>query len=183
MRPSPSAEEPTFLDLSKIDPNKVIYSEEVLTQLNTNLWSVLEHTDLMRSYGLPLKRAVLLEGPYGTGKTLAGTLTAKRAVENGWTFILVRPGQDDLFTALKTAQVYAPAVVWFEDIDGLAKGGTDEQISRLLDALDGAQTKGHAVVAGFTRTASTVSRRASFVLVDSMRVSRSVRSMPWRTRS
>jgi ATP-dependent 26S proteasome regulatory subunit len=41
-------------------------------------------------------------------------------------------------------------VVWFEDIDKLAKGGTDEEISKLLDALDGAQNKGHAVVAGFT---------------------------------
>jgi DNA polymerase III delta prime subunit len=144
------AQEPGYVDLSKIDPKKVIYSDDVLTQLDTNLWSLLRYTELQKSLGLPLKRAVLLEGPYGTGKTLAGTLTAKEAVEHGWTFILCRSGQDNLFDTLKTAQIYAPAVVWFEDIDKLAKGGTDEEISKLLDALDGAQNKGHAVVAGFT---------------------------------
>lgn len=144
------ADDPGYVDLSKIDPKRVIYSNSVLTQLDTNLWSLLKHTKLMQTLGLPLKRAVLLEGPYGTGKTLAGTLTAKEAVEHGWTFILCRSGQDNLFDTLKTAQLYAPAVVWFEDIDTLARGGTEEEISKLLDALDGAQNKGHAVVAGFT---------------------------------
>lgn len=144
------AADPGFVDTSKIDPSRVIYSDEVLQQLDTNLWSLLRYTEKMKALKLPLKRAVLLEGPYGTGKTLAGTLTAKEAADNGWTFILVRPGQDNLFNALKTAQIYAPAVVWFEDIDTLARGGTDDQISKLLDALDGAQNKGHAVVAGFT---------------------------------
>lgn len=145
------AELPTFLDLSKLDPSKVIYSDEVLQSLDTNLWSLLRHTALMEEFRIPLKRAVLLEGPYGTGKTMAGTLTAKEAAENGWTFILCRAADgDNLYDTLKTAQVYSPSVVWFEDIDKLATGGTVEEISKLLDALDGAQTKGNAVVAGFT---------------------------------
>lgn len=144
------AAEARFLDLTKIDPNKVIYSTEVMEQLSTHMWSLLRHTDKMRELQLPLKRAILLEGPYGTGKTLAGTLTAKEAVENGWTFILCRPGEDNLYEVLKTAQIYAPAVVWYEDIDTLASGGSSEEISKLLDALDGAQGKGHEVLAGFT---------------------------------
>jgi transitional endoplasmic reticulum ATPase len=142
--------EPQFLDTSGIDPAKVIYSEDVMVQLETNLWSVLRHGDAMKSAGLDLKRSVLVEGPYGTGKTLAGQLTAKEAVDNGWTFIVCRPGNDDLFETLQTAQLYAPAVVWFEDIDTLAKGSSDSQVSRLLDALDGVQNKGVDVIAGFT---------------------------------
>lgn len=144
------AEMPGFLDTDRLDPNTVVYSEEVLTQLNANVWSLLDHTEVMREFKIPLKRAVLVEGPYGTGKTLAGMLTAQRAVKNGWTFLLCRPGQDDLFDVLKTAQLYAPAVVWFEDIDILAKGGTDQDISVLLDALDGITSKGGEVIAGFT---------------------------------
>lgn len=144
------AKRPEFVDLTKIDPNKVIYSDSVLTQLDANLWSLLRHTEVMRANGIPLKRAVLLEGPYGTGKTLAGTLTAKEAVDNNWTYLLCRTGKDDLYETLNTAQLYAPSVVWFEDIDTLAKGGTDSEIARLLDALDGAQSKGQEVIAGFT---------------------------------
>lgn len=144
------ADQPEFLDLSKLDESKVVYSDEVLAQLNANLWSLIEHTDTMRDLGIPLKRAVLLEGPFGTGKSLAGALTAKRAKENGWTFILARPGKDDLFTVLNTAKLYAPAVVQFEDIDVIASKGNEQQISSLLDALDGIGNKTNGVVAMFT---------------------------------
>lgn len=144
------AGEPAFLNTTTVDPATVIYSAEVMTQLNANLWALLDHTDVMRSLRIPLKRAVLVEGPYGTGKTLAGALTAQRAVANGWTYVLCRPGVDDLMTTLRTAQLYAPAVVWFEDIDTVGSGGNSMYISRLLDALDGVTAKGAEVVAGFT---------------------------------
>lgn len=144
------ADMPGFLDLTGVDPEKVVYSQDVITQLDANLWSLLKYTDTMRAAGLSLKRSILVEGTYGTGKTLAGYLTAQTAVANEWTFILCRPGQDNLFDTLKTAQLYAPAVVWFEDIDVLASGGSAEDIAKLLDALDGMQGKGVNVVAGFT---------------------------------
>lgn len=144
------AAEPTYLDFSGVDENKVVYSAEVMAQLNANLWSALTHTDTWRELGIPLKRAVLVEGPYGTGKTLAGVLTARKARDNGWTFILVRPGVDNLFDALNTAKLYAPAVVWFEDFDTIAGGGTSMDVSRVLDALDGASAKGREIIAGFT---------------------------------
>lgn len=144
------AEQPEFLDLSGIDESKVVYSQDVLTQLNSNVWALIEHTATMQELGVPLKRAVLLEGPYGTGKTLAGALTAQRAQKNGWTFILARPGKDDLFDVLNTAKLYAPAVVQFEDIDTKAEGGSTVEISRLLDVLDGISNKTSGVVALFT---------------------------------
>jgi hypothetical protein len=142
--------EPNFLDLNKVDPKQVIYTNDVMVQLETNVWSALRYSDTMRSNGIDLKRAVLVEGPYGTGKTLAGMLTAKEAVDNGWTFILARPGKDDLMEVLQTAQLYAPAVVWYEDIDIVAQGSDDVQISRLLDVLDSITNKGTEILAGFT---------------------------------
>lgn len=142
--------EPMFLDTSAVKPEEVVYSEDVLVQLETNMWSLLRYTDAIRNNRIPLKRAILVEGPYGTGKTLAGQLTAREAVANGWTFILARPGKDDLEEVLQTAQLYGPAVVWYEDIDTVAQGHSDVQISKLLDALDGIQAKGAEVLAGFT---------------------------------
>ena len=140
--------EPGFLDLSGVDESKVVYSQEVLTQLNANVWSLLEHSQAMRDNGLPLKRAVLFAGPYGTGKTLGAYLTAKKAVENGWTLIFVRPGKDSLSAAMATAKLYQPAVVFFEDVDTTSDPETD--VTHLLDVFDGIQSKGTEIIAIFT---------------------------------
>lgn len=140
---------PTFLDVRKVDPAHVVYSDDVLQQLNTNVWALIEHTGLMRELGESLKRAVLLEGPYGTGKSLAAFLTAQRCVENGWTFLFVKPG-DDLDNAMRTAQLYSPAVVFFEDIDVIGEAGDPARVSKLLDSFDGIGAKGAEVVAILT---------------------------------
>lgn len=147
------SEEPGFVNVETVNPDHVVYSDTTIRQLEANLWSLIRYTEEMRANKVPLKRAVLLEGPYGTGKSLAGMLTAQEAVKNGWTYIVVRPGQDKLFDALKTAVVYAPAVVLFEDIDTLAaneNASSDMDISKLLDALDGVTNKNGEVVAMFT---------------------------------
>jgi AAA+ superfamily predicted ATPase len=144
------ADNPSFLNTSLVDPSKVVYSSDVMTQLDASLWSLLRYSDRMRELGMPLKRAVLLEGPYGTGKTLAGALTAQMAEAQGWTFILCRPGIDDLFGCLRTAQLYAPSVVQFEDVDVVAGQGAKRDVSAVLDALDGITSKGAEVMALFT---------------------------------
>lgn len=141
-----AASEPRFLDLSWVKPEKVVYSGETLAQLDANVWTVIRHAEEMRRLGLPVKRSVIVEGPYGTGKSLAGALTAIECQQAGWTFVQVRPGVDDMFQALKTAQLYAPAVVLVEDLDVIASGGDEEAISRLLDALDGIGNKGNGVM-------------------------------------
>ncbi len=140
---------PQFLDVRKVNPEHVIYSDDVLQQLNANVWSLIEHTDLMRELGESLKRAVLLEGPYGTGKSLAAFLTAQKCEANGWTFLFVRPG-DNLDQAMKTAQLYAPAVVFFEDIDVIGDAGDPAKVSKLLDSFDGIGAKGAEVIAVLT---------------------------------
>lgn len=144
------AEFPGFLDLSTVDPGKVVYSQEVYTQLGANFWTLIERAPLMRELGIPLKRSILVSGPYGSGKTLAGYLSAQRAIDHGWTFILCRPGKDNLLEVLNTAKLYSPAVVWFEDIDTVASGGDSKHISQVLDALDSISNKGTEVLAGFT---------------------------------
>jgi len=157
------SDDPQFVDTSGIDPSKIIYRPEVHEQLDVNLWAPMRYTDALREAGIPLKRAVLLEGPNGTGKTLAGLRTAQIAQENGWTFILVRSGEDP-FGALTTAKMYAPAVVWIEDLDVIASAGISavegrKAIARVLDTLDNIQAKGGEVMAGFTSSCSCTSGR------------------------
>lgn len=143
------AEKPNFLDTSNIDPKAVVYSDTVLRELSVHLWSPIKHTETLRKLRQPVKRAVLLEGPYGTGKSLAGYLTAQQAQANGWTFIFCRPG-DNLDDAMRTAQLYAPAVVFFEDIDVVADESNPQRISKLLDSFDGITGKGVEIIAVMT---------------------------------
>lgn len=141
---------PDYLNLSLVDPSKVVYSGEVLEQLAANVWAPIEYSETMRAADIPLKRAVLFAGPFGTGKSLGGLITAQRAVANDWTFIMCRTGKDDPATVLRTAELYAPAVVFIEDVDVHTEGGSHVDISRMLDMLDGITSKGVEVVAVFT---------------------------------
>jgi hypothetical protein len=137
-----------FLDLSSVKRQDVVYGDQVMSDLEANIWMPIQYTEKLRANGQPVKRAVLLEGPYGTGKSLAGYLTAQVAVANDWTFIFAKPGSD-LNEAMQTAKLYAPAVVFFEDIDVL-QSNDPEAVSTLLDSFDGIGGKGQEVIAVLT---------------------------------
>jgi transitional endoplasmic reticulum ATPase len=142
--------EPQFLDLNAINPARVIYTEDVETQLRVNLWAPLQYSETLAARNIPFKRAVLLFGPNGTGKTLAGGLAAMLSTQNGITYILVR-AQDDPMAALETAAMYEPAVVMVEDIDTVASANQDRnQIKLVLDRLDNVAAKGRKIMVIFT---------------------------------
>ena len=144
-------DDPDYIALDGVDPKRVVYSEEVVQQLEANLWTLLEQTQVNRDLGLPLKRAVLLHGEYGTGKTLAAYLTGQKAIANGWTFVYCRPGKDDLDYVFQTARLYQPAVVFFEDVDTVSTPGEgQDSVTRLLDTFDGVAAKGTELVAILT---------------------------------
>src|SRR3990167_10320825 len=94
-----------------------------------------------RELGLPLKRAILLDGTYGTGKSLAGYLTARVAETNGWTFLMARPGRDNFLQVMQTARLYQPAVVFFEDAETVTGYESNDLINQVLDTFDGIQSK------------------------------------------
>ena len=142
-------ENPGFVDLSGVSPAEVVYSERTRNDLQANFWSVILYADKLRATGQRLKRAVLLNGAYGSGKTLTGTVTGQIAVQNNWTFMQVRPG-DNPYQALKTARLYAPTVVLIEDLDVYMANKSRAEISKLLDALDNASNKGAEVACLFT---------------------------------
>lgn len=136
------SDNPEFLDLSQFDPSKIVFSDEVTATLSGTLLAPIKYTDTMRREGIPLKRAILLEGPYGTGKTSIGQMTAQVAVANKWTFISAKPGRDKVEDVLRTARLYQPAVVFIEDIDNQSSSGEDDAVTRLLEAFDGITSKG-----------------------------------------
>lgn len=136
---------PGFLDLSRVNPDELTFSQQVAEQVQTNLFTPIENTAKCREYGIPLKRGVLLEGRYGTGKTLTAYVTAKKCEENKWTFIyLDRVG--GLKTAIEFAKQYSPAVIFAEDVDRAVAGERSVEIDDVLNTIDGIDSKGAEII-------------------------------------
>jgi len=140
----------TFIDVTSVNPEDVVFTESVQRRLEGDVWAFIRHEELLTKLGHGGKFAVLFDGPYGTGKSLAALLTAQIAVQHGWTFLMCRPGKDNLVTTLELARMYQPAVVFAEDIDTMAGAQSGATIERHLDMLDGIKTKGLKLVAVFT---------------------------------
>jgi transitional endoplasmic reticulum ATPase len=148
-----SGDRPRFIDL-QIDKS-IVYNDDVMDRLDRAVWAPLRHTELLRNDPeSKVDGRTLLFGPYGTGKSECGRLTARRAVDNGWTFISYDSGkgtQDDLRKALQTAKLFAPAVVFVEDVDIYAEASDSGHTrSRLLEMFDGISSKGHEILVVMT---------------------------------
>ena len=140
-----------FLDIARVSRDNVVYAEDVYAQLEASVFAPIRFPESLREAGVQLKSAVLLHGTYGVGKTLFAYLTAQECVANDVTFIQVRPGRDDLEVAMQTARMYAPSVVFFEDLDTIATPeGASDHISALLELFDGMRAKGVEVMAILT---------------------------------
>lgn len=131
---------PKFLDTSLTREEELIFPDDVMRLVKTTVFTPIEKTDLCRANKVPLKRGILLEGPFGTGKTLTAQVTAKKAVENGWTYIYLAKVQQ-LQAAIQFAQQYSPAVIFAEDVDQVVKGDRTQAMNEIMNTLDGVDTK------------------------------------------
>lgn len=138
-------EMPSFLSLNGIDERNLVYSVDVEKVIYTNLFTPIEYAKECRELKIPLKRGILLSGKYGTGKTLAAYVTAKKAVDNGWTFILC-PNVENFAQVVEFARAYMPAVIFCEDIDRLVTGERTVQMDDLLNTIDGIESKKSEIV-------------------------------------
>jgi transitional endoplasmic reticulum ATPase len=140
---------PSFMDLKDVTEDQLIFSDDVRSLIRTNLFTPIEKTDACRAARIPLKRSILLEGPYGTGKTLTAFVTARKAVDNAWTFIYMDRAQA-LRDVLIFARKYAPVVIFCEDIEQVTSGGRTTDTNDVLNNIDGIDSKGHEVLCIFT---------------------------------
>lgn len=131
--------QPEFLDLTQVKETDMIHTAETGALIQTNMFAPLKHTQACRDNRIPLKRGILLEGPYGTGKSLTSRVTAKVATDNGWTFIMLNRSQG-LKAAIEFAREYQPCVIFAEDIDRAADR-SDEGVNDLVNLLDGLISK------------------------------------------
>jgi len=142
---NPINDAPTFMDVKSVDENMLILNDVTGFELQANVFTLIEQTEACLRNNIPLKHGCLLMGPYGTGKTLAARVLASKCVRNGWTFIYLKKAEQ-LADALLLAQLYAPAVVFAEDIDQVMSGDRDGDINEILNTIDGVDTKDKPII-------------------------------------
>lgn len=135
----PSTDMPRFMDLYGVNPNDLIFSDSVRDRVEVSVFTPITKTDLCRTAKIPLKRGVLLAGPWGVGKTLTAYVVAKLCEENNWTFIYLQD-VEQLANAIQFARQYQPCVIFAEDIDRVAQE-RDDILNTILNTIDGVDSK------------------------------------------
>jgi len=151
---------PKFVDTSKTRSEDLIFSENIQAQIEAFLFNPIEFTAECRAHNISLKRGTLLAGTYGVGKSMAAAVTAKKCVENNWTFLYV-DNAEELPRALRFAKQYSPAVVFVEDVDKVLKGERNKSLDSILNTIDGIDTKNDDVMLVFTTNNLEVINKAA----------------------
>jgi transitional endoplasmic reticulum ATPase len=138
-----------FIDTADTRPADLVFSEDLHNAIAANIYTPIIHHQALRLSGVPLKRGILLAGPYGTGKTMIAKVAAYHAVQSGAMFLYLM-NLHDLPNAIRFAQDYGRTVIFAEDVDFAAGGDRDEQMNSLLNTLDGIDTKSGEVMVVLT---------------------------------
>ena len=136
--------DPQFIDVSKIRDEDIVLTKTAQKDYSSVLLRIKRTRECITN-NIPLKHGCLLAGPYGTGKTLTARWTAKIACDHGWTFIYLEDCTQ-LKHALLLADMYAPAVVFAEDIDKAMEGERSSSMNEILNTLDGLDTKTKPII-------------------------------------
>ncbi|EPS71183.1 hypothetical protein M569_03576, partial [Genlisea aurea] len=148
---------------------------EYIDALKEMIFFPLLYPDFFASYSITPPRGVLLCGPPGTGKTLVARALACAASKAGRKVsFYMRKGADvlskwvgeaerQLKLLFDEAQKNQPAIIFFDEIDGLApvRSSKQEQIhnsivSTLLALMDGLDSRGQVVLIGATNRVDAI---------------------------
>ena len=143
---------PKFIDLKGIEDQPMFLSEAAQFAIEP-IRARIERSQDCRDRNLSLKFGALLEGEYGTGKTLLAFKLAAKAIRNGWTFIyLTDPHKTS--EALKIAGRLSSngngTLFFVEDIDLVTHGRRNDEMNRIFNVLDGGDTKTQNIITVFT---------------------------------
>lgn len=138
---------PEFISLEGIVSQKLFLTSAA--KKNTKAIEVrIEQSEACQLKGLELRHGVLLEGPYGTGKTLYAFKLAHKAILNGWSFVYC-PKPEKALYVMEVANMLSKngkgVVVFLEDIDHVL-GERNNMTNQISVLMDGGETKSNNVI-------------------------------------
>jgi transitional endoplasmic reticulum ATPase len=93
----------------------------------------------------------LFTGGYGTGKTETAMRVGKLAVDHHSMSFFYLKDAAAFDVLLNQSKKYQPCIIFLEDVDEIASGEQrDSQMNKILNTLDGVQTKGNDLTVIFT---------------------------------
>lgn len=143
---------PSFISLDGIENQTMVLSDEAEYSLQP-LKARLFQTELCKERGIPLKFGALLEGVYGTGKTLLAFKLGAEAIKNNWTFIYLKDPKKlaNTIRLCKSLDKNGNGILLFlEDVDQVTRGNRDSNLQDILNTLDGGDTKDMNLISVFT---------------------------------
>jgi hypothetical protein len=146
------AGQPVIMNLSSIEQDIMILSDETEYALSP-LTARIDFPEKCIANNIPIKFGILIEGPYGTGKTLYAFKLANKAIKNGWSFIYLKSPEllADTLRMAKTLDKNGHGIIVFvEDIDQVTRGDRNAAMQDILNTLDGGDTKDMNVISMFT---------------------------------
>lgn len=158
----PSAMREFFVEVPNVSYDDIGGLEETKQELVEAVEWPLNHGEMFKHMNTRSPKGILMYGPPGTGKTLMAKAVANASDSN---FISVKgpelmnkyvgESEEAVRKVFEKARQNAPAVIFFDEIDAIAKertgGGTDSEatervVSQLLTELDGIEELEDVVV-------------------------------------
>lgn len=141
---------PLNLQVEKLSWNDLIVPPTVLEELQSTT-TILKDPSTAAKYGIEAPRGILLFGPPGTGKTTIAKVLAHAARLSFFVLKLdeviskwVGESEKNLSRLFAAASRHAPAVIFIDEIDSIAKergagsyAGSDAFLNHLLQLIDG----------------------------------------------
>ncbi|MGC9121377.1 MAG: CDC48 family AAA ATPase [Thermogladius sp.] len=161
----PSLIREVFVEVPEVRWSDIGGLENIKQELRMSIEWPIKYPETFKRIGIKPPKGILLYGPPGTGKTL---LAKAVATESGANFIAIRgpevlskwvgESEKAIREVFRKARLYAPAVIFMDEIDAIApvrgfaydSGVSERVVSQLITEMDGIEKLENVVVIAAT---------------------------------